>query len=212
MNIGEQPEDAKTGSAAAQEVLFEHLAAPPVMIVPCFNRPSSANRVRLAPSRPQSTPFVGGGARPAHVPAHGNFGANSNYGDFAAVRRRVEQHISAVDQTAAPDIVVTEIPAVASPAAPPGRRPLPRQAAARFPARPPPASPPGRRPLRIAYLNELGKDPGPSVEPSFRKSPFRLSVGDVYLHQNSIHIEPELFFNHFFKGVTPGLRLSIGGF
>ena len=132
MNIGEQPEDAKTGSAAAQEVLFEHLAAPPVMIVPCFNRPSSANRVRLAPSRPQSTPFVGGGARPAHVPAHGNFGANSNYGDFAAVRRRVEQHISAVDQTAAPDIVVTEIPAVASPAAPPGRRPLPRQAAARF--------------------------------------------------------------------------------
>jgi hypothetical protein len=46
----------------------------------------------------------------------------------------------------------------------------------------------------------------------FDKPSFRLSVGDVYLHQNSIHIEPELFFDHFFKAVTPGLRVSIGGF
>ena len=46
----------------------------------------------------------------------------------------------------------------------------------------------------------------------FDKQSFRLTIGSVYLNQRSIRIEPALFFDHFFKGVTPGLRLSIGGF
>jgi hypothetical protein len=46
----------------------------------------------------------------------------------------------------------------------------------------------------------------------FDKPSFRLTIGSVYFQQTSIHIEPALFFNNFFKGVTPGLRLSFGGF
>jgi hypothetical protein len=46
----------------------------------------------------------------------------------------------------------------------------------------------------------------------FGKPSFRLTIGTVYLSQKFIQIEPALFFDHFFRGVTPGLRLSLGSF
>jgi len=43
------------------------------------------------------------------------------------------------------------------------------------------------------------------------KHTFRLTVGEASLFKNSLKLEPCLFFNDFFKGVTPGIVLSFGG-
>jgi hypothetical protein len=45
----------------------------------------------------------------------------------------------------------------------------------------------------------------------FTQPSFRLTFGAARL-KGSLVLEPALFFNGFFKNVTPGLRLSIGGF
>jgi hypothetical protein len=45
----------------------------------------------------------------------------------------------------------------------------------------------------------------------FTQPSFRFTVGACKL-KGSLVLEPALFFNNFFKGVTPGLRLSFGGF
>jgi hypothetical protein len=42
----------------------------------------------------------------------------------------------------------------------------------------------------------------------FEKNTMRIGVGGVSLFKNKIDIEPMLYFNNFFKGVTPGLKLS----
>ena len=44
----------------------------------------------------------------------------------------------------------------------------------------------------------------------FTQPSFRLTYGAGKI--GSLRIEPALFFNNFFKGVTPGLRVSIGVF
>ncbi|HEV3324026.1 MAG TPA: hypothetical protein VG052_00425 [Puia sp.] len=46
----------------------------------------------------------------------------------------------------------------------------------------------------------------------FSKPAFRLTVGAGELLHGSLRIEPGLYFNNFFRGVTPCLRLSLGGF
>ena len=43
------------------------------------------------------------------------------------------------------------------------------------------------------------------------KHTFRLTVGEASLFKSSLNLEPCLFFNDFFKGVTPGIVLSFGG-
>lgn len=40
------------------------------------------------------------------------------------------------------------------------------------------------------------------------KNTMRIGVGQVSLFKDKINLEPVMYFNHFFKGVTPGLRLS----
>jgi hypothetical protein len=45
------------------------------------------------------------------------------------------------------------------------------------------------------------------VQPSFR-----LTFGAARLNKSSLVLEPALFFSNFFQGVSPGLRLSFGGF
>jgi hypothetical protein len=167
----------------ARPVVHNHEAVQP---------PAQPQPGTRAPSRPQPNPVAGSAA----LPAHAEFGANSNYGDFAAVRHRVENHISAVLQTAAPDIAVTDAPPVALTVAPPAVAPLtvapPTVAVPNSPNTPSDlaAAAPGRRQLRIAYLNELGKDPGPSEEPSFRKPAFlRLgNAGDWAIIDNAASI------------------------
>ncbi|HET6256365.1 MAG TPA: hypothetical protein VFE32_19985 [Puia sp.] len=46
----------------------------------------------------------------------------------------------------------------------------------------------------------------------FPQPSFRFTFGVARLAGGAIRIEPCLFFNNFFRGVTPGLRLSGGGF
>jgi len=41
----------------------------------------------------------------------------------------------------------------------------------------------------------------------FEKNTFRIGAGRLSLFGGKTKIEPALYFNHFFKGVTPGLRL-----
>ncbi len=41
---------------------------------------------------------------------------------------------------------------------------------------------------------------------------FRLTLGSLKALKGGFHLEPCLYFNDFFKGVTPGIRLSLGGF
>ena len=41
---------------------------------------------------------------------------------------------------------------------------------------------------------------------------FRLTLGSLKAIKGGLHLDPCLYFNDFFKGVTPGLRLSLGGF
>lgn len=43
---------------------------------------------------------------------------------------------------------------------------------------------------------------------SFSKHTFRLTAGDLELKRDKILLQPMIYFNDFFKGVTPGLRLS----
>jgi hypothetical protein len=72
--------------------------------------------------------------------------------------------------------------------------------------------------------NYLDRKPGFNLDPAFSlgyvfhregdyftQPSFRLTVGACKL-KGSLVLEPALFFNNFFKGVTPGLRLSFGGF
>ena len=42
----------------------------------------------------------------------------------------------------------------------------------------------------------------------FNKHTFHLSAGDLELKSGKIVLQPMIYFNDFFKGVTPGLRLS----
>ena len=44
----------------------------------------------------------------------------------------------------------------------------------------------------------------------FDKPSFRFTLGSADFLHGSLHIEPGLFFNNFFKGVTPTIRLSFG--
>ena len=46
----------------------------------------------------------------------------------------------------------------------------------------------------------------------FDKPSFRFTLGSADFLHGSLHIEPGLFFNNFFKGVTPTLKLSFGLF
>jgi hypothetical protein len=57
----------------------------------------------------------------------------------------------------------------------------------------------------LAYL--IGRH-GSLVEPHT----FRLTLGSVKAFKGGLHLDPCLYFNDFFKGVTPGIRLSLGGF
>lgn len=57
----------------------------------------------------------------------------------------------------------------------------------------------------LAYL--IGRQ-GSLVEPHT----FRLTLGSLRALKGGLHLDPCLYFNDFFKGVTPGLRLSLGGF
>lgn len=41
---------------------------------------------------------------------------------------------------------------------------------------------------------------------------FRITLGSLKALKGGFHLDPCLYFNDFFKGVTPGLRLSLGGF
>jgi hypothetical protein len=41
----------------------------------------------------------------------------------------------------------------------------------------------------------------------FEKNTFRVGAGQISLFSGKIKIEPLFYFNNFFKGVTPGLRL-----
>jgi hypothetical protein len=43
------------------------------------------------------------------------------------------------------------------------------------------------------------------------KHTFRLTIGESSLFKSSLKLQPCLFFNDFFKGVTPGIVLSFGG-
>jgi hypothetical protein len=43
----------------------------------------------------------------------------------------------------------------------------------------------------------------------YEKNTMRIGVGKVYLFNERISIEPVIYFNNFFKGVTPGLKLSL---
>jgi hypothetical protein len=42
----------------------------------------------------------------------------------------------------------------------------------------------------------------------FNQHTFRLSVGDMEFKGGKILLQPLIYFNDFFRGVTPGLRLS----
>ena len=43
----------------------------------------------------------------------------------------------------------------------------------------------------------------------YEKNTMRIGVGKVYLFNDRVSIEPVIYFNNFFKGVTPGLKLSL---
>ncbi len=43
------------------------------------------------------------------------------------------------------------------------------------------------------------------------KHTFRLTIGESSLFKSSLKLQPCIFFNDFFKGVTPGIVLSFGG-
>jgi len=43
----------------------------------------------------------------------------------------------------------------------------------------------------------------------YEKNTMRIGMGKVYIFNNKISIEPVIYFNNFFKGVTPGLKLSL---
>ncbi len=44
----------------------------------------------------------------------------------------------------------------------------------------------------------------------YDRNTFRLGLGKVNLHKETVELEPCLYFNNLFKNTTPGLRLSIG--
>jgi hypothetical protein len=116
--------------------------------------PTQRQPVTRAQSGPQPTPLAGGATLPAHD--------NSNYGEFAAIRHPVKNHTPALVQTPTPDTgVAAGVPDMGVTVGAPDTGVT---AVALIP--------PARRPLRIAYLNELGKDPGPAAEPSFRRPAF----------------------------------------
>jgi hypothetical protein len=123
------------------------------------SRPAHRDHAALRPPVRRQT------APPAQPPTYAHAGkcirpAPSNYGEIAAVSHPVRYHIPALVQIQAPDIAVTAAP------------PPPNAAPNLADAPPTGATPLSRRPLRITYLNELGKDPGPAAEPSFRRPAF----------------------------------------
>ncbi len=141
-------------------------------------RRAGVDRVALHPSvQPQPLavqpkPLAAQPEAPAHA-GKPILPVSSNYGEIAAVSHLVKYHSPAFVQTPAHDSGLTAAPPIA---------PNPTLLIAPTPtlliapnlatALPPGATPPARRPLRIAYLNELGKDPGPAAEPSFRRPSF----------------------------------------
>lgn len=46
----------------------------------------------------------------------------------------------------------------------------------------------------------------------FEKSSFRLTAGEIELRRNRILLQPCIYFNNFFRNVTPGLRLCYRAF
>lgn len=52
----------------------------------------------------------------------------------------------------------------------------------------------------LGYLTKRERD-------YFEKNTFRLGVGRLSMFDGKTKIEPAIYFNNFFKGVTPGLRL-----
>jgi hypothetical protein len=45
----------------------------------------------------------------------------------------------------------------------------------------------------------------------FEKHSFRLSAARLNLYQDNIYLEPCMYFHDFFRGVTPGIRISVEG-
>jgi hypothetical protein len=46
----------------------------------------------------------------------------------------------------------------------------------------------------------------------FEKHSFRLSAARLNLYQDNIYLEPCMYFHDLFRGVTPGIRISLEGF
>jgi hypothetical protein len=133
-------------------------------VTPAQSRPLTPTQARsVTPAQAQPLTPAGKTIRPAP----------SKYGEIAAISHPVRYHIPALVQTAVPDIAVTDAQSAAPSAAPPTAPAIAPNAAPNLAAAPPSgATPLSRRPLRITYLNELGKDPGPAAEPSFRRPAF----------------------------------------
>ncbi|HXB33763.1 MAG TPA: hypothetical protein VNV35_10090, partial [Puia sp.] len=123
----------------------------------------------------------------------------SNYGEIAAIRHPVKNHAPALVQTPTPNTGVTA--GAPDTGVTPGAPDIGVTAGAPDTGVTAVALiPPARRQLRIAYLNELGKDPGPAAEPSFRRPAFlRLgAAGDwTTTASNTSTIKIDLFpHNH----------------
>ena len=44
----------------------------------------------------------------------------------------------------------------------------------------------------------------------FEKNTFRLGLGKIYMPKTAISVEPQIYFNDFFKHATPGVKINIG--
>jgi len=171
--------------------------------------PTQRQPVTRAQSGPQPTPLAGGATLPAHD--------ISNYGEIAAIRHPVKNHAPALVQTPTPNTGVTAgapdtgvtpgAPDIGVTAGAPDTGVTAGAPDIGVTAGAPDTGvtavaliPPARRQLRIAYLNELGKDPGPAAEPSFRRPAFlRLgAAGDwTTTASNTSTIKIDLFpHNH----------------
>jgi hypothetical protein len=124
------------------------------------NRPAHPNRVALHPPA-QRQPATSAQHPPAPLtqrqPSRPVHRSNSIYGEIATIRSPAPRHDSILPiPSVAPDVAVAALP----------------NTALRLAATPPP-----HHPLRIVYLNELGKDPGPSEDEASRQPTFlRLST------------------------------------
>ena len=43
----------------------------------------------------------------------------------------------------------------------------------------------------------------------YEKNTMRIGIGQASLFKNKINIEPVIYYNNLFKGVTPGLKLTV---